>query len=234
VPAPVGNFPLVGLEDIVMAAQPKVDSNIVFLGDSITFGFAYGPGAPIWSALMIHAGATNYGVVGQTTESLLFQLALGQLTGVHTSVVVLTIGTNNLLMGDSPDATAAGILADVNAIHFAEPTAQVLVLGVPPGAPAPSDAYRSEVDETDALVRQQLAGDVRATYFDIAPALEQANGMISNLVLSDYIHPTALGYADLAVALFSPLTEAFQLANAHNPHPVAPTAAPPGFQRRFS
>jgi lysophospholipase L1-like esterase len=218
VPSPISPLPFVGVADAVMASQPKTDSNIVFLGDSITYNFAYGPGAPIWAALMVGAGATDYGVPGQTTQNLLFQLALGQLSGVHTSVVVLTIGTNNLLQGDSPDATAAGILADVNAIHFFQPSAQVLVLGVPPGKTDPSDPYRNEVSQTDALVHQQLAGDMRATFFDIAPALEQANGVISNQILLDTIHPTTLGYADLTLSLFVPLSEAFLASASHTPH----------------
>ncbi len=213
-PTPYSELPLVGLVDVFTASQPKVNSNIVFLGDSITYNFAYGPGEPIWSAISARANAADYGVDGQTTQTLLFQLVLGQLSGIHPSVVVLTIGTNNLLEGDSPQATAAGVLADANAIHLLQPQAQVLVLGVPPGEAEPSDPYRSKVSQTDALVSQQLSGDSWATFFNIAPAFEQANGAISPEIMSDGIHPTELGYFAMTLDLFSPISEAYQAATA--------------------
>lgn len=191
-----------------MAAQPKGNPSVVFLGDSIAWSFAYHSGAAVWSQLLAPLGFADYGISGQTTQSLLYQLTLGQLVGINPSVVVLNIGTNNLEEGDSPQATAAGIVADVNAIHAYLPLAQVVVLGVPPGGATPTDPYRLEVDQTDALVTQLLAGDPRVSLVNIAPALEQPDGTISNLTLSDYIHPTMQGYVDLAVALLAPIAEA--------------------------
>jgi lysophospholipase L1-like esterase len=203
---------LTGLADAYMAALPKENPNIVFLGDSITSGFAYSSGALVWSAFWAPAGAVDYGVPGQTTQTLLYQLSLGQLVGIHPSVVVLTIGTNNLWEGDSPQATAAGIVADVHAIEAYLPAAQVLVLGVPPGGASPAEAYRLEVSQTNALVIQMLAGDPRATFINIAPALEQPDGTISHYTLSDYIHPTILGYLDLTEALAAPIVEAYLMS----------------------
>ncbi|HEY7153609.1 MAG TPA: GDSL-type esterase/lipase family protein [Gemmataceae bacterium] len=92
-----------------MASQPKGEANIVFLGDSIAWNYQYSTGAPVRSAFVSGGGAADYGVNGQTTQSLLYQLSLGQLVGLSPSVVVLTIGTDNLSQGDTPQATAAGI-----------------------------------------------------------------------------------------------------------------------------
>ncbi len=189
----------------VMLSQPKESASAVFLGDSISWAYAYAAGAPVWSAFMAPLGAVNYGVNYQTTQDVLLQLSLGQLVGLYPLEVVLTIGTNNLLAGDTPQATAAGIVADVNAIHAFAPQAQVLVLGVPPGAAHPNDPYRLTVDQTDALVRQMLAGDPRATFFNIAPALEQSDGTLSDAVMLNYIHPTILGYLRMTNALIGPV-----------------------------
>jgi lysophospholipase L1-like esterase len=123
-------------------------------------------------------------------------------------VVVLTIGTNNLLEGDSPLATAAGILANVNTIHEFLPAAQTLVLGVPPGSAKPSAPYRQEAAQTDALISEMLAGDPRARFVNIAPALEQPDGTISTFVLFDGIHPTTLGYLNMTEALAAPILQA--------------------------
>jgi beta-glucosidase len=200
--------------DILLASMPKGDPHVVFLGDSITAGYAAGTGMPVWSAFLAPLGAVDYGVGNQTTQTLLYQLSLGQLIGIDPSVVVLTIGTNNLLEGDSPSATAAGILANVNAIHHYLPEAQVLVLGTPPGNPSPNDPFRIQTEQTDALVDRMLAGDSHAVFVNIAPALEQPDGTISNLVMFDYIHPTELGYFDMALALIPPIEQASLLSNS--------------------
>src|SRR5262249_41771658 len=59
--------------DIFVAAQPKGNPNVVFLGDSIAEGYAYGTGMPIWSATMAPLGAVDYGMGNQTTQTLLYQ-----------------------------------------------------------------------------------------------------------------------------------------------------------------
>jgi beta-glucosidase len=207
VAAPDSPFSFTAPGVVMVAMQPKGNPGIVFLGDSITWGLASGMGAPVWSSVMAPHGAADYGVSGQTTQSLLYQLSLGQLVGIHPSVVVLTIGTNNLLEGDSPQATAAGILANVYAIHQYLPGAHVLVLGVPPRGASPTDPDRLQTEQTDALVQPLLAGDPRATFVNVAPALEQPDGSISGAVLIDTVHPTTLGYFDLMNALAAPLDQ---------------------------
>ncbi len=225
VASPSAPSPFTAPGDVIVASQPKGNPGIVFLGDSITWGFANGLGAPVWSAAMAPLGAADYGVSGQTTQSLLFQLSLGQLVGINPSVVVLTIGTNNLFEGDSPQDTAAGILADVMAIHQYLPDAHVLVLGTPPGGANPTDTYRLQTEQTDALLQPMLADDPRTTFINVAPALEQPDGTISIAVLIDSIHPTALGYFDLMNALAAPLARAIffnidtDLANLHGSIP---------------
>jgi lysophospholipase L1-like esterase len=203
-----GVLPVTVVGTYVTASQPHVNANVVFLGDSITWGYKYGMGAPIWQSSLSDVGAADYGVIGATTQSLLYQLSLGQLAGVYPSVVVLTIGTNNLLGGDSPEATARGVLANVNLIHQFEPQAQVLVLGVPPGGASPHDPYRNQVIQTNAAISQMLAGDSRATFVNIAPAFEDGGGSISNLSMFDSIHPTPLGYANLTATLLPPIAQA--------------------------
>ena len=195
--------------DMLVAAQPKGNPNVVVLGDSIAAGYAYVTGMPVWSAFLAPLGAVDYGVGNQTTQTLLYQLSVGQLVGINPSAVVLIIGTNNLVEGDSPSATADGVLADVNAIHHYLPAAEILVLGVPPLGSRPNDPYRQLADQTDALVNQMLAGDPRAAFFNIAPSLEQPDGTVSNFMLLDTIHPTPLGYLDITAFLLVPLEEAW-------------------------
>ncbi len=193
--------PLIAVMDIGFAGQTKGSPTVAFVGDSISWQFAYGSGASVWAAYMAPLGMANYGVPGQTTESLLFQLTQGQLVGISPAVVVLDIGGNNLLQGDSPTATAAGVVTDVVMIQQFQPQAQVLVLGVLPGMQSPSAPYRSEGAQTNQLVSQMLSSDPHATFLDFGSIFLQPDGTISTSMMFDYIHPTAQGYTDLTNAL---------------------------------
>ncbi len=167
---------------------------------------------------MAPANAADYGVAGQTTQSLLYQLSLGQLVGSQPSAVVLDIGANNLLQGDTPQATAAGVLADVSMIHQYLPQTQVLVLGVLPGKANADDPYRITAAQTDTFVNQMLVGDAHATFVDTSSLFLEPDGTISSTVLYDYIHPTALGYLDLTIALLPALEQSV----LSNPSPTPP------------
>lgn len=214
---------IVGYPDLLLATQSKGSPTIVFLGDSINFDYRYGMGAPVWSAFMDPLGAASFGIPGQTTQSLLYQLSLGQLVGVNPLVVVLDIGGNNLLQGNTPEDTAAGVLADVIAIHQYLPQTQVLVLGVLPGMQSPTDPYRLAGAKTDALVSRMLAGDPHATFVNIGSVFLQPDGTISNSIMYDYIHPTALGYLNMTSALLPVLEQALFPGSA----PSTPTPASP-------
>jgi beta-glucosidase len=193
--------PLVAVPDILSATQAKGNPTVVFLGDSISWEYVYGTGAAVWNAYMAPLGMANFGVSGQTTQSLLYQLSLGVLTGINPAEVVLEIGANNLLQGDSPQDTAAGVLADLATIHQFLPQAKVLVLGVFPGMQSPDNPYRSELAQTNQLSRQMLAGDTNATFVDLGSIFLQPDGTISNSMMFDYLHPSTLGYLSLTDAL---------------------------------
>jgi lysophospholipase L1-like esterase len=212
VPSLEGAAPIVVLYEQLMLSLPRANPSVVFLGDSYSFGYAYGAGAPIWSALAGPLDAVNYGVAGQSTQNLLYQLAQGQLNGQHPWVIVLDIGGNNLLQGETPQQAAAGIVACVNAIHQSQPQAKILLLAVPPGGPSPDDPYRIAGNQTDALVEQMLAGDPQTGFINLAPVFEQADGTISTSLLIDYVHPTTLGYLDLTLALLLPLVNSWESA----------------------
>lgn len=197
-----GEIPfLITVSDVLAATAPKGNPTVVFLGDSINYQYAYGTGAPVWAAFMAPLGMTNYGISGQTTQNLLFELAEGQLVGINPAAVVLDIGGNNLLQGDSPLATAAGILTDVAAVHQYLPQTQVFVLGILPGKEYPTDPYRTEGAQTNQLVSRFLDGDPHTTFLDLGGIFLQPNGTISSSMMFDYIHPTEQGYLDLTAVL---------------------------------
>lgn len=200
--------PIVALPDILSATMPKGNPSVVFLGDSISWEYIYGTGSSVWNAYMAPLGMANFGVYGQTTQSLLYQLSLGVLTGVNPAEVVLDIGANDLLQGNSPQDTAEGVLADVAMIHQFLPQTQILVLGVFPGMQYPNNPYRGEGVQTNQLVSQMLASDPKTAFADIGGIFVQADGTISNSMMFDYLHPTTLGYLDLTNVLMPVMQQA--------------------------
>jgi lysophospholipase L1-like esterase len=213
----------VPLGDVLMALNPRTNAPVVFLGDSITYNYAFGGGASVWNSYMAPLGAADYGVSGQTTQTLLVQLGLGQLVGSHPSLVVLMIGTNDLFQGTPPMLTAAGIAADVNAIHVYLPDAKVLVLGTPPAGASPNDPLRAEVDQTNSILSGMLAGDPRAMYLNISLAFESPDGTIPPSVMSDGFHPTQLGFLYLTSAIYPTIYQAVQAQVSTPPATYLPT-----------
>ena len=208
IPSPAEVPLLIAVSDALEATAPKGNPSVVFLGDSISYQYAYGSGASVWNAYMAPWGMANYGISGQTTQSLLFQLTQGQLVGINPAVVVLDIGGNDLFAGNSPLATAAGTVTDVATIHQFLPQSQVLVLGILPGKQFPDDPYRTEGAQTNQLVSQMLAGDTHATFLNLGSIFLQPDGTISTSMMFDYVHPSEQGYLDLTNVLLPIIEQA--------------------------
>jgi beta-glucosidase len=226
VPVPgQGNYFL--LREAQNASVPRVMGGVLFLGDSITDLFANGLGAQVWNQEIAPLGAANFAISGFSTQNVLAQIASGDLAGRVPRVVVLEIGTNNLTLGQSPEQTAEGIAASVSAIRVAIPQASVVVLGILPRGQSPFDPIRGAVAQTNALIAHLDDGSM-VRYADVGQAHLEPDGSISNAVLLDYTHPTALGYAILASEI-QPL-----LLNPRSPLPspaFLPLSTLPGWSR---
>jgi lysophospholipase L1-like esterase len=166
---------------------------ILFLGDSITDGFANGPGAPVWNATLAPLGAVDFGIGGLTTSEVLWQVEDGQVAAVAPKVAVLMIGTNNLAPGHSPAGVAEGIAEIVDLIRVSSPGTKVLLLGIFPRAFSPADPLRAAIAQVNALI-PPLADNQHVWYLDIGNAFLQPDGSISPAVMLDGVHPTLLGY----------------------------------------
>jgi lysophospholipase L1-like esterase len=224
---PMSEIPqVIALQDMAFAHQAKGNPTVVFVGDSISWEYAYGSGSAVWAAYMAPLGMSNYGVAGQTTQDVLFQFSQGQLVGIHPAVVVLDIGGNNLLQGNTPQETADGVLADVAALHQYQPQAHVIVLAILPGEQSPSDPYRSLGAQTNQLTSQMLASDSQVTFVDLGSIFAQPDGTISTSMMFDYIHPTQQGYMDLTSALL-PIIEQALLPSFNLPSVNVPSSPPP-------
>ena len=115
-------------------------------------------------------------------------------------VLVLLIGINNLLQGDTPEDTARGIEAIVAYLRGKLPGTRILLLGVFPCWEQPTDPIRERVRETNAII-SKLADRKQVYYADIGPRFLEPDGTISKAKLRDLLHLSEIGYGIWAEAM---------------------------------
>jgi beta-glucosidase len=178
------------------AGLKKGDAQLVFVGDSITEGWA-SDGRATWNKFYGTRNALNLGLSADRTQNVLFRLeklkgALGQ---TKPKAVVVLIGYNNITAvyngKSSPAATAAGVKAVVQRLKASWPSAKYLVLHVLP-AKDPRDVKR--IKELNALLPQTLRGERNVTLLDFTPAFATGSGAIKPNLTKDGVHLTAAGY----------------------------------------
>jgi beta-glucosidase len=116
--------------------QPRHD--LLFIGDSITDLWTYPAdhkypgGLDTWNRRYKDI-ATNYGVTGDKTQTVLWRLTEGRsLDNYSPKHIVLLIGINNLLQNDTPEDTVAGIRTIAAYLTQKLPEVRILILGIFP------------------------------------------------------------------------------------------------------
>jgi len=127
------------------AASPAGSYDLLVIGDSLARGW---PDA-IFSPLHV----ANFGVDGDSTQHVLWRLALPEMNRLNPSKVLLVVGTNNLGRGDEPCAIAAGIRKIVEGVRSTWPLAQPAFLEIPPSG-ADFKFKNDERLKTNAAARQ--------------------------------------------------------------------------------
>ena len=170
---------------------------VVFLGDSITEGWE----PVIFQHFNGNRNALNLGVRGDRTANMLWRLPHYPFgSSLRPQLIVLLTGTNNLWPGARPEDPAQGVVEIMRTLHQRSPNSRILLIGLLPRGQTPSDPLR----QVAARVNQVLArcADNRTVFYvDPGPLLLDANGMLSNQISGDFLHPTWLGYAILSTAI---------------------------------
>src|SRR5665213_1616413 len=168
------------------AAQlEKGPIQVVFEGDSITDGWR-GGGKKVWKEYYSKYNTLNLGIGGDRTEHVLWRVQHGELDGLDPKVVVMMIGTNNI--GSSVSDIVAGITCDVKAIHEKLPNTKILLLGVFPRSPKPTDNARPKIKEVNE-------------------AISKLDGTDPKSIMPDALHPNEKGYYIWAKAMQPTLDE---------------------------
>jgi lysophospholipase L1-like esterase len=190
----------------------KESIRVLFLGDSMmndiwkSRSLVYAErvkagGNPVWQTYYAPLPAANFGVSGDETGHLLWRLtAGGNLTGLKPRVVVLLIGINNLIRGQSPEQTAAGIGAIVGYLKTRLPETKTLLLGVFPCWQPASNPIRAKITATNSRIRSLHDGK-QVFFLDLGDRFVEADGSILKEKLQDTLHPSEKGYAIWAEAM---------------------------------
>ncbi|MFA6176057.1 MAG: GDSL-type esterase/lipase family protein [Phycisphaerae bacterium] len=191
--------------------QPR--NALLFLGDSVTDFWTYAPdheypgGLSTWNKRYKDI-ATNFGITGDKTQTVLWRLTEGKsLEGYAPTHIVLLIGVNNLLQGDSAQDTAAGIRALVDHLRRVLPDSKVLILGIFPCHEHANDPIRAEIKAVNETIKT-FADDRNICFADFGSVFLEMDGSISKDVMRDLLHLSPKGYEMWADAM-DPCLNAF-------------------------
>jgi lysophospholipase L1-like esterase len=173
----------------LLASGQKVD--VVFLGDSITEGWAR------TDAAFLSKGNVGRGISAQTSPQLLVRMH-ADVIALKPRVVHIMVGTNDIAHNTGPmtaEDSQNNIMAmcEIATVHKIR-----VVLGAVP--PASKYWWRPEADPKAAALalNEWMRGYAKKTgahYADYARALTDAQGNVRKELAKDEVHPTAEGYA---------------------------------------
>lgn len=168
--------------------KPK-DSELVFVGDSITEG--WGNNA-VWQKH--YPKAINLGIGGDTTQNVLWRLENGEVEGLAPKAVVVMIGTNNFgLHGDQPKDVVRGVVAVVQAVRKRLPKAKVLLLGIFPRDANPKAGIRDSLKKVNEEIAK-LDDKKTVRFLDLGAKFLAADGSIAKEIMPDALHLSEKGY----------------------------------------
>jgi lysophospholipase L1-like esterase len=188
---------------VARAKQGNVD--VVFLGDSITAGWANN-GKEVWKETYEPRNAANFGIGGDRTQHVLWRIENGELENIQPKAAVVMIGTNNTAQ-DDPDQIAAGVTKIVKTVRD-KTGAKVLLLGVFPRGENPEKGgeQRKKITRINEVI-SKLDDGKTVRFLDLKDKFIQPDGTIAKEIMPDYLHLSPAGYKIWAESMEPLLSE---------------------------
>ncbi len=172
---------------------------LVFDGDSIAESWTKSASS-LWKERYEKLGAMRFGIVGDRTQNVLWRLQDGQMKNIQPKLVVLAVGKDNLLAGNTAAETADGIAAVVAEYRKLCPQAVILLQAVPPLGATPSDVLRTKTTAVNTEIGK-LADGQKVYFLDWGSSLLKEDGSANPTMFEGPRYFSAKAYALLADAL---------------------------------
>ena len=188
--------------------------NIVCLGDSITYGFPYGPEMS-WvgrGAKKLGVKMINKGINGDTTRQMLRRFERDVSASAPAYVIIMG-GTNDAFIGVTPEEIQDNVV-DMAAKAFDDGICPVI------GLPAPVNLYNPdgfvpdfvaiaafELDSCRELIKEFAGGELLPVLDFYTPLLDPETGRTNPDYFADEGHPNETGYGVLTRAVLEMLPE---------------------------
>lgn len=191
---PNGDWAFLGKYREANAALQPDAARVVFMGDSITAGWAQEP---------FIAGSTHYvgrGISGQTTQQMLVRFR-ADVIDLKPRLVHIMAGTNDVAGNNGPESDADIENAIESMVQLALANhIGVLLASIPPAAefnwhPGLDPAPR--IRRLNGWIRD-YASRIHVGYVDYWPALAGADGAMKAGLSGDGVHPNSRGYEAMA------------------------------------
>ena len=185
-----------------LMALPKAARDIVFMGDSITEGWAAGDPA------FYRDGRINRGIGGQTTQQMLLRFPQ-DVIALHPRMVHIMAGTNDVA-GNTGPTTLDAIEGNIAAMIVLAKAARIrVVLASTP--PARFFTWAPAVQPAPVIAAlnerlRRLAARERVTFLDYGAVLATPEGALRPEYTFDGVHPNAAGYAAMEPSVRKALT----------------------------
>jgi lysophospholipase L1-like esterase len=206
VPTPILSNSRLAIHQVLKQEARAGNFDAVFLGDSITQLWAVAEaGGPAFRRAFAPLKTGIFGILGDGTGNLLWRLRDGELDGLHPRVVVLQIGTNDIV-GTTAEQTAGGIRAVVDDLRARLPGTKILLSGILPRfRPTDPSGLNDKIGLANALIARLDDGGRTVRYNDAGGSFLKPDGTAVPGLFADGAHPTSRGYDILASALLGPL-----------------------------
>lgn len=200
---------IIAAHEKFVAQAKEGKAQLVFLGDSITAGWA-GNGKEVWAKSFSQYTPVNFGIGGDRTQHVLWRIQNGELDGIKPKAVVLMIGTNN--SGSDPaEGIAKGVTKIVETIREKQPQAKILLLAVfprgeKPSTPEKANPGRDKLKQVNEII-SKLDDGKNIFYLDIGAKFMQPDGSLTKEIMPDFLHLSPAGYQIWADAISPKLAE---------------------------
>ncbi|AEV99794.1 acetylhydrolase [Niastella koreensis] len=173
---------------------------IIFFGNSIIHYWGGQPSAPLtrgagsWNKYLEPAGVRNGAFGWDRIENILWRVYHDELDGFNAAQIWVMAGTNNLTINSDVEI-AEGLRQLITAIKVRQPKAAIVLSGILP---------RRAMEKRIVILNIRIAALARrlhVQYVNPGLALLNRQHKIEESLFGDGLHPNAVGYDKLAVAI---------------------------------